>query len=215
MPETVSLAFRKNPTKIDSIVLDCTLNETHTRTIDITEHPVEEGSNISDHARVKQKMLTLGGLVSNTPINRTQQLRVVESRGYKFASATEQDNPAGTAGYAETAADKLEEIADTKKLIIVFTRQKVYDNMLIESLVMPRDRTSGDALHFTVTFKQIKIVRNRSTKKTVAKEPKAQAKVKAGKQTTPAATEAQKKKSIAYSTAEKLGLLEKLGIKAK
>jgi len=56
----------------------------------------------------------------------------------------------------------------------------------------------------------VRIVQNKTTRRVTAKETKAQQKQKTGKQLPKEDTT---KKSIAYSAAEKLGLLDKLGVR--
>lgn len=208
---TASLVFKNGHTKIDSLELDVTISESHQGEVEITEHPIEDGANISDHARNKQDTLTLTGLVSNTPISADQKKRTVEFSGYTFETTALKDQLQGVAGYAENAETILRSLKNSRKIITVYTHIRTYQNMIMSSLVIPRDGQTGDALQFTATFKQITIVKNKTTKKVVAKEPKAQPKAKAGKQTPKDAGET-KKKSIAYRTAEKLGLLQKMGI---
>jgi hypothetical protein len=47
---------------------DAVLQEKHEITSTITEHPVEEGSNIADHVRPDPIVLNIQGVVTNTPI---------------------------------------------------------------------------------------------------------------------------------------------------
>lgn len=42
---------------------------TLTSSVDVTEHPVERGTNIADHAQVKPKVLGFAGIVSETPFD--------------------------------------------------------------------------------------------------------------------------------------------------
>lgn len=219
MPETVNLLFKNNPTKIDSLTLDCSITEQHSGEVEVTDHPVEEGFNISDHARPKPDMLTITGMVSNTPIGQAGARRTIVAKdsgtnagadGFQFVTAVQEDHVKGVPGRAEDAIAVLRSIKSQGKIITVTTQIKVYTNMIMTNLQIPRDGKTGDSALFTATFKNITIVKNKTTRKVQAKEPKAQPKAKAGKQTTPQANDAQKKKSIAYSTAEKLGLLEKI-----
>jgi hypothetical protein len=196
MAET-SLVYRNGPTKIDEIELDCAISESHVGEVDITEHPVEEGFNVSDHSRPKPDALTLEGIVSNTPFNQSQRTRVIKVLGdTKFQSNSQADRSQGTPGYAEAAYTKLRKLRDTGKIISVVTQIRTYSNMVMTSLAIPRDGKTGDALRFTASFKQIRVVKNKATKKVVSKEPKAQPKAKAGKQTANTANDSQKKKSI-------------------
>jgi len=54
---------------IDKIIIfDAIMKETHEGDVEVTEHPVEKGGDIADHARVKLPRLVIEGLVTNTPI---------------------------------------------------------------------------------------------------------------------------------------------------
>lgn len=208
----ITFLLLRQLTKIDTITLDVSVAETYTGEVEVTEHPVEEGFNVVDHARAKPDMLTIEGVVSNTPLSMSQQRRLVQAAsGVQFETTTQQDQIEGQPGYAEAAFAKLEELRKTGKLVTVLTKLKTYEEMVLVSLVVPRNSTTGDALRFTAVFKHIRVVKNKLTSATIAKEPKAKAKVKTGKQV-PKPDEATKKKSIAYTIAEQTGLLSKLGI---
>lgn len=205
MPEPISLVFAAAPTKIGEVVLDASLRETHTGTATVTEHPVEEGANIADHVRPEPRKLSMDGVISNTPINRTQRTRVVEQFGTEFVTSTLEDQRQGAAGYAESAYARLEEMRQSRTAFTVVTQIKTYVDMVFESLVIPRDSKTGDALGFQATLKEIIIVKNKTTRKVVSREPKAQPKNKTGTQTPKAATPAQTKKSILYRLDESTG----------
>lgn len=52
---------------IGTIWIDVALSEKHSLTADVTEHPVEEGVNITDHVRPQPRTVQLEGLVTNHP----------------------------------------------------------------------------------------------------------------------------------------------------
>lgn len=53
---------------IDRIWIDVSVREVHGLSSDVTEHPVEQGSDVADHIRPGQRVLSLEGIVTNTPI---------------------------------------------------------------------------------------------------------------------------------------------------
>lgn len=61
----MTIAETLNGVTIISLELDATLAESMTHTAIVTEHPVEEGSNIADHVRVEPVKLSLEGMVTN------------------------------------------------------------------------------------------------------------------------------------------------------
>lgn len=208
----VALLFRAGPVKIDAIILDAALTEHHTGEVEVTEHPVEEGFNITDHSRPKPDSLTLEGIVSNTPLSTTQQRRIIDSRGQRLETATAEDQVQGEPGYAEAAYVKLRDLRDTGKVITVVTGLRTYDNMVMVSLSIPRDGRTGDALRFSAGFRQVRVVKTKATTFVVAKESKAKPTVKMGKQATKI-TAKETRKSIAIELKETAAAWrEKLGI---
>lgn len=209
MAET-SLVFSTRPTKIESIALDAALREVHSGEVEVTEHPVEQGSNITDHTRPKPDRLTIDAIVSNTPINTTQRTRVVEAFGVSFVSSSLEDSRQGAAGYAETAYAKLVELKDKGSPITVVTQIRTYDDMILISLSVPRDSKTGDALLFTASFQRVILVKNKLTRKVVSRDPKVQPKNKTGKQAPKTDTSASKKsilKTLDNSTGRGLSKL--------
>lgn len=51
-----------------TVRFDVVSQETHESLLDITEHPVEKGSDITDHARPKEPILNVEGYISNKPL---------------------------------------------------------------------------------------------------------------------------------------------------
>ena len=51
-----------------SLELDVDLQESHDLASDITEHPVEEGADVTDHVRPRLRRVTIEGYVSDTPM---------------------------------------------------------------------------------------------------------------------------------------------------
>lgn len=66
MPTT--LTWEDEAGAVVSAVFDVDLQETHEGNNIITEHPVEDGADISDHIRPQLKRFTVEGFVSDTPL---------------------------------------------------------------------------------------------------------------------------------------------------
>lgn len=60
--------FTQTRAKIGAIEIDCSVEETHERSADLTRYPVEAGSTISDNVVLHPKKLTLEGVISKTPL---------------------------------------------------------------------------------------------------------------------------------------------------
>lgn len=171
------------PTMIGDLALDCTVTETHTATSTVTKHPVESGSNITDHIRPEPVQLSITGIVSDTPIGAREVQRAIEIGGVSV-QIKQQETPTSPTGFGRAAWSKLDAMRLAAKPVTVLTRDKKYESMAIVSLTVPKEAKTGGALYFTAQFEQVRIVFNRSTRIVVAKSPKSHKKQDTGKQPT-------------------------------
>ena len=167
--------------KIDSLQIDAVLTETHTITSAITDHPVEEGSNISDHSRPEPEQLQMDCLISNTPLSGTNEVVKLKPTGTSVSSVAKADD-----SRAKSAYEQLLALRDKGAVVTVLTSLREYTSMAIQSISIPRDVKSREALRFSVQLKKIRVVVNKQTTQRVSKTKKANTKVKGGQQTTPA-----------------------------
>ena len=134
---------------INGYAIDAVVSEDVSFDADVTEFPVESGASITDHVRVKPAVISLDGIVSDTPIGPIAALR---------------DNPLfitpGLGGSlpSDEAYDALWRILNAAETITVATSKRVYDNMVLQSLAISHTATDGDSLRFKATFKQIAMV---------------------------------------------------------
>lgn len=124
--------------EIGTFEMDVTLQENHELSSEVTENAVEDGFINSDHVIRNPKRVTIEGLVTSSPI----RFLVPEFRtGF---------------GLVTDAFDKLEELHDAGEPITLVTAYRVYENMIIERLTLPKTREV--ALRFTAELKQVSIV---------------------------------------------------------
>lgn len=151
-------------TKIDGFIIDATPLEDHQFETEVTDHPVEEGADISDHARIKPFLLTLDCVVSNTPL----------AAVFPFRSS---DLPSDDC-YAH-----LQQARKEKRLLKVETSLDIFENMEITRLSIARKADDGFGIRFQISFKQIEIVTNERSIVQVA-VPRAAKKQAKGKKAT-------------------------------
>lgn len=130
---------------IDDYLIDCSLSETHTYESDVTEYPVESGSNITDNIRPKPIVVEMECLVSNTPIN----INIIRARGN-----IDEQRP------TDDAYLLLQTIYEQRKTVSINTSLKTYENMALRNLTIPRG-PALDELRFTATFIQVQTVENK------------------------------------------------------
>lgn len=134
---------------IDGFLIDAALSETHRRDSEVTEFPVESGSDLTDHIRQLPVELEIEGIVSNTPIGTVALLRDLDGGGGVLP--------------VDEAIAHLERIWERRQLVTVQTSLKLYERMAMLKLEIPRDRKTGKALRFTTSFRQIRIITNQRT----------------------------------------------------
>ncbi len=132
--------------QIGVLTLDASLEETHTSASEVTEHPVEEGTNISDHIRRLPETLVINGVVTNHP------LFLLPS--FTAPSPIQGDNLA-LSDRVKAAYDKLKEIHDAGTIVRVVTSLRDYTNMAITGFSVLRNAPNGDVLNATISMREI------------------------------------------------------------
>jgi len=130
----LSLLFgKKYPSpKVGSIDLDVTIREEHRFSSRVTTYPVEDGTIVSDHIINEPDIIVLVGVVTDTPLN-------------IFAPFNRSID----------AFNRLIQLHQNREVVTVVTGLKVYQNMAIVNLDVPRDVKTGQSLTFTIEMQRI------------------------------------------------------------
>lgn len=139
---------------INDFLIDAALSEVHRFPSEVTQFPTEEGSDLTDNIRPGPIEVQIEGVVSDTPIGVTAVVRQTQS-----AEAGDDVEVLPS----EQALALLERIRDERKPVTIQTSLKVYERMAMEMLEVPRERTTGKALQFTASFRQITTATNERT----------------------------------------------------
>ncbi len=150
---------------LDDFEIDVVTSEQWTREADITEEPVEDGVDITDHIRLKQLVVTVEGVVSDTPIGTLADRRSTASLP------------------TEEFAALLDDIYRNKRLVTYGGAKRGASNLALKAYTLPEDPQTGDSLPFSLTLKQIRVVEVKRTRVKVA-IPRVKSKAKRGKQGT-------------------------------
>jgi hypothetical protein len=135
---------------IDGYPIDATLSEDHDHDADVTDHPVESGAAITDHVRIRPLVVSLEGIVSDSPIGDV---------------AFEREE--GAAHSADAYAVLLS-ILESREPVSIRTSLATYHNMILQRLSVPRSVDTGKSLRFRATFRQLILVTNARTTVKVA-----------------------------------------------
>lgn len=170
--------FGSPPTgaKIATLTIDVTISENHKSESPPTENPVEEGVNVTDHTERKPNELTINGLVTDTPLNFEATLKGIGTNVGAFIGKKIGKGLGGSIGALaggaltgllfgkvnrmENAYKQLQDLQDKRIPFVIVTGLRRYDSMLIASLEVNKDQTTGRKFVFTCTFKQVRIVQN-------------------------------------------------------
>lgn len=130
-----------------------TMEEQHQDELEITDHPIEQGAAITDHAFKRPAELTLKISWSNSPSGSglLGGIQGLLNTGNIFIS-----NILGTSSnQVAEIYQKLLKAQAAREPMGVFTGKRQYDNMLIRSLVVTTDAKSENVLAVTVGMRQI------------------------------------------------------------
>lgn len=126
-------------TKIGGFIFDAVLDLRHQSTLTITEHPVETGATISDHAFINPRQLTIQIGMSDV---------AHDIIGDKFSQGNSR---------SITAYQELKNLQISRMPFQVITRLDTYDNMLIKRMDTADDYTTRWGLKVVIELIEIYI----------------------------------------------------------
>lgn len=127
------------PRSIGGFVADITIEEQHSDELIITDHPVEQGATITDHAYKKPAGLIIRPAWSNSSI---------QSEG----------NP----NYIQDVYNNLLELQASREPFDVITGKRFYSDMLMAGLNLATDEKTENALFIVVSIREIIIVQTQT-----------------------------------------------------
>lgn len=142
----LSIVYSTSESRLATLELDAVVSKSHGAEVDVTEHEVEEGANVTDHAKPKPETLRVEGLISDGPLQTGVQ------------GAAFQVRPGRTLDALAT----LRRLKDEGALVTVTHNGRSYERLVIASLDEPEDVRSADAARVSIAFKRVRLVQTRS-----------------------------------------------------
>ena len=165
----VSLFYRADGWSVGEISLDLILTETHSLNAVVTQHPVQDGSTISDHITILPRSGTMRVLVSNFSLSTAKgDARADWDEIYDQGEAAQKSLP----NRAEDAWKKLKDLVKKRELVKVVTSLEVYEDVAITRVETTRDGDTGDALEIDIDYEQVTKVKLKETKVAVQVQPR-------------------------------------------
>ncbi len=143
----------KVETRFGNLTGYITLEEVATDELEVTEHPIEQGASITDHAYQLPTELRMRISWSNSPNNGglLGGIRGLLNTGELLVSNILGKN----VNQVKDIYQKLREAQAAREPMEVFTGKRMYRDMLIKSIVSSTDPKTQNVLDVTVIFKQI------------------------------------------------------------
>ena len=117
---------------------DCTIDIQHEFGNVVTEHPVEDGVNFSDHVQVKNNRFSVNGVFSEIPL-----------AGYSGDTLP-------IAQRIDAAYSFLKKLRDSKQTFTLVSKYESYPDCVIENLTIPVGADNSSSLFFTINIVQIR-----------------------------------------------------------
>lgn len=133
-----------------------TMEELHTDELEITQHPIEQGAAITDHAFMRPAQLRIRISWSNSPNNGglLGGIKGLFSTGSILISNILGEDP----NQVKEIYQRLLNAQRAREPLEVFTGKRRYEDMLIKSLVVTTDQKTENVLDVTVEFQQVLLV---------------------------------------------------------
>lgn len=156
------------------IVPHATIEEHHTDELEITEHSIQLGSNISDHAFMRPSEITIKMGFSNSPSNSGLINAAISAAAASFPIVNAIANIAEIGANVQSALTganpnqvdaiyaNLLALQSSRTLVSIFSGRRSYHNMLLKGLSVLNDSKSENALFISVDCRQVIIVNTES-----------------------------------------------------
>jgi hypothetical protein len=149
-------------------VPDATIEEVHSDEMEITEHPVEQGTVISDHAfkRPSELIVTaawsdspnnsgLGNQIVGAAANSSPALQAIIGTARAIGGIVDMVASRGEGTPSKAAYQQLLDMQNNRLLFSIYTGKRVYKNMLIKSLAATTDAKTENSLVIRIGCRQL------------------------------------------------------------
>lgn len=146
--DILSAIFRLQSRKIGILVPDVVVSEKHVDALEITEHPVEIGASVNDHAYKRASEVTMEcGFSGGGSI-----LDLVDISGIGL----------GVGQSPKEIYQQMLDIQASRVPFDVITGKRTYSNMLIRAIEVTTDRTSENVLTCVLTLREVLMAQTQS-----------------------------------------------------
>lgn len=149
-----------------SIIAQATIEEVHQDDLEVTEHPVEQGTMIADHAFVRPAELIITAGWSNSASSQNAVDAAIGFAATESSAARAVINAVelgegvigllnGGVSEVQRAYDNLLAAYQARTLFSVYTGKRPYKNMIIRSLSTTTDKSTENSMLIRIVMRQI------------------------------------------------------------
>lgn len=149
-------------TGVSPIVAQVTIEEQHRDEVQITEHPIEQGANVADHAFSLPASLIVRYGWSNSP-SAANVGQALTNSAKGTVSGVQSLLSGNSSDQVKDIYAKILRLQASRDPFTVYTGKRRYDNMLIKSVAVTTDATTEQALMVTIELRQVLFVRVTTT----------------------------------------------------
>jgi hypothetical protein len=131
----------------DPINLDASVREVHSVSGEVSEHPVEKGTDIVDNYRVLPRQLQIDGVVTNSPLSTAFPGSSLINSAIAVLSGDREP--------IKIAWQEFERFFDEAVVLTITTSLRDYPNMVLTGLEVTRDAGNATKLTFTASAREI------------------------------------------------------------
>lgn len=128
-----------------NIELDAALDENHEWSAEATSNPVEVGAPVTDHVIDQSDKLKIRGFVTDTPLTLSQSVSGLVNSG-------------NVGNRTQAVFDLLHQLIKLKEPMTVYTKHRIYDDMVMTNVTIPRSAGVGEAIEFSAEFVHVRKV---------------------------------------------------------
>lgn len=151
--------FIRTKKSIAGIELDAFITETHNNEVRLTNNPVELGADITDHAIVEPKRITIVAAVSDSPLGIAALGEIVDNVTGLFGTSTTQNLTRSQAAY-----NAMVQIQEAREPLEVQTKLVLYENMVITSITTSQDKDTSRIAFMTIVLTEVLITESQIVK---------------------------------------------------
>ena len=161
------LGIHHGDSKLTYMPFNLFISEKHSLKFRVSDHPLQDGSTISEHVHQEMREVNIEGMFTNHSMRKLDEVNEVK---FKDEYATS-DVKTTVSNKALANFEKLKLLAKQRKPVRLVCSLEIYPKMVITSIDYDRDSKSGSSIRFTMTLRELKTVSLKATTGTYAFQP--------------------------------------------